>query len=357
MGIERVMTDIIKLPGLIDLHVHLRDPGQTEKEDFYTGTAAALAGGYTTIFDMPNNAEPVTTVARLKQKMEIAKSKIVADLGFHFGSLGDNLDEFEEAKTLACGLKLYLNVTTGNYLLDPGKLLEIFQRWNSKKPILLHAEADIIKTALQITKQTKQPTHVCHVSCKDELEPIIEAKKAGVNVTCGVTPHHLFLTDFDEKRLGNFGLMKPSLKPQSDQDYLWANLDYVDVIESDHAPHTKEQKAEGTFGVPGLESMLPLMLLAESQGRISREDLIKKCYTNPKTIIGLSEDPSTYIEVKAEAYNFSNANLKTKCGWSPFDGHPVFGKISKVVIRDKLVFQDGNILAKPGEARVISTTV
>ncbi|HUD05977.1 MAG TPA: dihydroorotase family protein [Candidatus Saccharimonadales bacterium] len=346
------MNKII-LPGLVDLHVHLRDPGQTQKEDFYTGTSAALAGGYTTVFDMPNNAEAITTTAKLKQKIKIAKNKSVADIGFHFGSLGDNLDQFEEAKKLASGLKLYLNVTTGNYLIDPAHLLKIFRAWNSRKPILLHAEADVIKTALGVTKNTMQPTHVCHVSCKDELLPIIEAKKAGLPVTCGVTPHHLFLTDKAEKRLGNFGLMKPSLKPKSDQDYLWENLEYVDVIESDHAPHTSGEKAEGVFGVPGLETTLPLMLQAERDGKITREELIKKCSTNPRTIVGLKEDSSSYVEVSPESYVFSNDQLKTKCGWSPFAGQVVYGRISKVVLRNKIVFEKGQVLAKPGAARII----
>lgn len=346
----------IKLPGLVDLHVHLRDPGQTHKEDLYTGTVAALAGGFTTIFDMPNNEQPITTVTALKQKINIAKTKIVADVGFYFGSLGDNLAEFEEAKKLACGLKLYLNPTTGNYLLDPAHLLKIFQAWGSPKPILLHAEADVIKSALVITKQTRQPTHVCHISCKAELLPIIQAKKAGLPVTCGVTPHHLFLTNADEKLLGNYGLMKPSLKPKSDQDFLWKNLKYIDVFESDHAPHTHGEKAEGAFGVPGLETTLPLLLQAELEGRISRKDIVKKCSTNPRKIIGLNEDSTSFIEVKLESYKLTNDQLKTKCGWSPFNGRMVFGRVSKVVLRDKTVFKDSEVLAKSGEGNIILKT-
>ncbi|HUC95485.1 MAG TPA: amidohydrolase family protein [Candidatus Saccharimonadia bacterium] len=347
------MADIIKLPGLVDIHVHLRDPGQTQKEDFYSGTMAALAGGYTTVFDMPNNAEPITTVVKLKEKIKIAKTKVVSDIGFHFGSLGDNLSEFEQAKKLASGLKLYLNVTTGNYLLDPSYLLKIFKAWNSKKPILLHAEADVIKTALKITQQTKQPTHVCHVSCRDELMPIIEAKKAGLPVTCGVTPHHLFLSNKDELRLGNYGLMKPALKPKSDQDFLWNNMGYIDVIESDHAPHTRTEKKEGAFGVPGLETTLPLMLQAEREGKITRQDLIIKCSTNPRSIIGLSEDPTTYVEITPEEYKISNAQLKSKCGWSPFDSQSVFGRIKRVVMRGKTVFENGETQVKQGSGRII----
>src|SRR3990167_9198909 len=117
---------MFRLPGLVDLHVHLREPGQTHKEDFYTGTAAALAGGYTTVFDMPNNAVPITTAVSLDQKIKLAKAKAVCDIGFHFGSLGNNLAEFPKVANKAFGLKLYLNMTTGGYLLDPDNLVNIY---------------------------------------------------------------------------------------------------------------------------------------------------------------------------------------------------------------------------------------
>src|SRR5581483_11860086 len=113
--------NMLTLPGLIDLHVHLREPGQTEKEDFITGTSAAIAGGYTTIFDMPNNSIPITTKERLDEKITIAKEKILCDVGFHFGSRGNNIEEFEKVKNTAMGLKLYLNETTGNYLVAENK--------------------------------------------------------------------------------------------------------------------------------------------------------------------------------------------------------------------------------------------
>src|SRR3989344_4242333 len=143
-----------RLPGLVDLHVHLRDPGQTHKEDFYTGTSAALAGGYVAIFDMPNNATPITTLETLEEKIQSAKNKIVCDAGFHFGSLGDYLDEFDKVKGKVFGLKLYLNVTTGNYLLEPDNLVKIYQAWPKSKPILLHAEADIIDTVLEAVRRS-----------------------------------------------------------------------------------------------------------------------------------------------------------------------------------------------------------
>ena len=346
-------TSSFTLPGLVDLHVHLRDPGQTHKEDFLSGTSAALAGGYTDIFDMPNNQEPIVSESALKAKIASAKEQIVCDVGFHFGSLGDNLDEFAKVNDRVSGLKLYLNVTTGNYLLSPEFLTKIFKAWDSPKPILVHAEADVIETVLKVTAETGQKTHICHVSCRAELEPIIRAKQAGLPVTCGVTPHHLFLSEQDEARLGNYGRMKPALKPQSDLDYLWDNLDQVDVIESDHAPHTHAEKDEGAFGVPGLETTLPLLLQAEREGRLSRADIIAKCADNPRRILGLKADPTTSVEVEPVEFEITNDNLQTKCGWTPFAGMTGFGRVKTVTLRGEVVYRDGKVLAKPGSGRLV----
>jgi dihydroorotase len=347
------MSDTITLPGLVDIHVHLRDPGQTHKEDFYTGTSAALAGGYTDVFDMPNNAVPITSLETLNAKIASARRQAVCNIGFHFGSLGDNLDEFDKVRDRVSGLKLYLNVTTGNYLLSPEHLTKIFKAWHSPKPILLHAEADVIETALKVTAATGQTTHVCHVSSRAELEPIIKAKAAGLPVTCGVTPHHLFLTETDEKQLGNYGKMKPALKPQADVDFLWEHFDQIDVIESDHAPHTHAEKAEGTFGVPGLETTLPLLLQAEREGKLTRADITSKCADTPRRILGLDVEPGTSIEVEPVEFEISNENLKTKCGWTPFAGRTAFGRVQTVTIRDEKVYENGKILANPGSGRII----
>src|ERR1700722_6616210 len=117
----------ITLPGLIDPHVHLRDPGQTHKEDFLSGTSAALAGGYTTIIDMPNNLTPITTEERLEAKIKSAAAQTVSDIGFHFGTLGDNFDEFEKVIDKVMGLKIYMNVTTGNFIINAERLIEIYK--------------------------------------------------------------------------------------------------------------------------------------------------------------------------------------------------------------------------------------
>ena len=347
------MTNIIRMPGLIDIHVHLRDPGQTEKEDFTTGTSAALAGGFTTVVDMPNNAEPITTIERLQEKQRIAESKTVADIGFHYGSLGDNLDSFKEASKFAIGLKLYLNKTTGGYLLDVKHLREIYAAWPPGSVVLLHVEEDLIDVAIESIKDIKRPIHICHMPSREILSKIIAAKQAGLPVTCGVCPHHLFLTNDDLDELGVYGDMLPSLKTKQDQEYLWDHLDDIDIFESDHAPHTKQQKEAGAHGVPGLETTLPLLLTAEKQGRITREQIIDKCFTAPAQIFNIPTDDTTYIEVDLDEYEIKNEDLLTKCGWSPFAGQKVSGKVKRVFLHGQLVFENGKVLAIPGSGRVL----
>lgn len=339
----------IKLPGLIDIHVHLRDPGQTHKEDFFTGTSAALAGGFTTVFDMPNNAVPVTTQKLLLEKMKIAKEKAVCSVGFYFGSLGDNLAEFSKVQHLVSGLKLYLNMTTGGFIIDEKYLFNIFKAWNSSKPILLHSEEDMIQQVLNVVRKTGAHSHFCHVSSKHELRQIISAKEEGLPVTCGVCPHHLFLSEEDAKQLGPYGLMKPSLKPKKDVEYLWKHLRFVDVIESDHAPHTKEEKKSKNppFGVPGLETTLPLLLTAVHQKRITMSDIMRLCYNGPRKILNISEDSSSYIEVETDTeYEILNENLFTKCKWSPFHGWKVYGAVERVFIKNKKVFENKKVIRK-----------
>lgn len=365
------MSKII-LPGLIDPHVHLREPGNIQKEDFYTGTAAALAGGYTTIIDMPNNKIPITTFERLNEKITIAKKKIVCDVGFYFGSLGDNLNQFSKVKHKVIGLKLYLNETTGNFLIDKKALERVFIAWfqssslhsnrlHAQKPILLHAEDEAVEYIIKIVERARQHVHFCHISTRSDIIQIIKAKEEGLPISCGVTPHHLFLTEKDVKKLGPFGKMKPPLRSKKDVEFLWKRLNYIDVIESDHSPHTKEEKRgeNPPFGVPGLETTLPLLLTAVSEKRLTVDDIVRLCHDNPSRIFGVHHTNDTYhqsgeIEVGlSKSYIIENKNLLTKCGWSPFEGMKIKGKVSKVFIRGEKVFENGKILVKPGFGKII----
>lgn len=351
---------MITLPGLIDIHVHFRTPGQEEKEDFYTGTKSALAGGFTTVLDMPNNKIPIISKKLLEQKINLAKKNIVCDVGFYFGSLGNNLDQFPQIKSRVFGLKLFLNPTTGNFLIDEKNLTEIYTAWKSHQPILLHCEGQTLPVAIRIIKQTNKKTHICHVSSAMELSQIIQGKQTGLPITCGVTPHHLFLTEEDYKKLGPFGLMKPYLKSQKDQAFLWRNLKFIDVIESDHAPHTKMEK-EGNnppFGVPGLETTLPLLLTAVYAGKLSIDDIIRLCHKNPAKIFNITTDPKTKIEVDTDIqYTINNQLLQTKCSWSPFADRKVTGRVKTVYLHGEKVFDNGQILTKPGSGKIIFPNV
>jgi carbamoyl-phosphate synthase/aspartate carbamoyltransferase/dihydroorotase len=324
---------IIKLPGLIDIHVHLRDPGQTEKEDFSTGSRAALAGGFTTICDMPNNKIPIFTYERLMDKIERAKKTAQCNIYFYFGTLGDNFAEFEKIYQHVVGLKLYLDNTTGGFILNTEKLLSVYNAWKSEKPILLHCEDEHIKTLINIVRQTKKKTHICHIHSRVVLEAIIAAKKEGLPITCGVTPHHLFLTKEDEKRLGTYGLMKPPLPSKEDNNYLWDHLADIDVVESDHAPHTtaEKQSRKPPFGVPGLETTLPLLLDAVNKKRLIVEDIIRLCYDGPRKILNLKESKETVVVDMDAEYIIKGSELKTKCKWTPFEGMKVKGKILQVI--------------------------
>ena len=350
---------MIKLPGLIDIHVHLRDPGQTQKEDITTGTQAALAGGFTMVFDMPNNATPITTTQLLTEKRDLAKKKAVCDIGFHFGSLGENVLEFVSAAPLSMGLKLYLNMTTGGFIIDIPTMQAIYKAWHDvapDKPILLHAESDVMPMVIETLKITSHPTHICHVSSQSELTSILNAKSAGLPITCGVCPHHLFLTVEDQAKMGAYCCMKPTLKNASDAAFLWEHFKDIDVVESDHAPHTREEKdaPNPPFGVPGLETTLPLLLNEVHAGEITVEDIVSKCYTRPTEIFHIPQQQDTYVEVDENtSYEIRNELLFTKCHWTPFMGRTVKGKVMKTVLRGKTVYENGVMNVTPGAIEVL----
>ncbi|EKD85673.1 MAG: CAD protein [uncultured bacterium] len=343
------------LPGLIDPHVHFRTPGQTHKEDFITGTKAAIAGGFTFVIDMPNNKSPIINYKLLVEKKKIAAKQILCDVGFHFGSLGDNLDEFEKVQGKVLGLKLYLNQTTGGFIIDKKNLEKIFKAWPYGKPILVHAEEDVIDLVISVCQKTKKKTHICHVSSREELEKIIKAKGKGLSITCGVTPHHLFLTEKDVRKLKSFGMMKPPVY-DGFKKFVWKNLKHIDCIESDHAPYTVEEKESENFpfGVPNLETTLGLLLTAHSGGLISIKDIVRLCHDGPAKIFGIKQDARIEVD-ESEEWIVKGNDLQTKCKWSPYEGWKLKGKVKKVYIRNKLVFDNGKFLVKPSFARVLSS--
>ncbi len=346
------MTKIIKLPGLIDIHVHLREPGNTHKEDFGTGTKAAVAGGYTIVLDMPNNPEPIVTPEALDNKIQLARNRIYSDVGFHFGATRQSIPHFSEVSDKVFGLKVYMNHTTGPLLVeDINDLEEIFSAWAKEKVLMVHAEAETLAMAITLAKKYKNRLHVCHIAKKMELELVQQAREEGLEITCEVGMHHLYLTSDDTQRLGQFGMMRPPLASKEDQNYLWENIKDIDIIASDHAPHTKEEKHGDKVvnGVPGLETSLPLLLNSINDGRLKIEEIKKMCHDRPREIFGIPEQEDTYVEVDLdEEWTISNEGLFTKAGWTPFEGMKVKGKVKKTVLRGQTVFENGQIV---GEAK------
>jgi carbamoyl-phosphate synthase/aspartate carbamoyltransferase/dihydroorotase len=198
--------------------------------------------------------------------------------------------------------------------------------------------------------------HFCHISERVEIELIRDAKERGLPVTCEVAPHHLYLTEDDIPRLQGLGIMKPPLKRKVDVDALWANFDVIDVIATDHAPHTLAEKQgdNPAFGVPGLETSLPLMLTAVHEGKLTLDRMVDLMHTTPARILRLQPQPDTFIEVDTtHPWTIETARLQTKCGWTPFEGMSVVGAIRSVTLRGQQVLRDGEITAQPGTGRVL----
>ncbi|MFH1863545.1 MAG: amidohydrolase family protein [bacterium] len=348
-------AEYIKLPGLADPHVHLREPGATHKEDFETGTMAAIAGGFTTILDMPNNPEPTIFPEALQRKIVLTGNRIYCDVGFHFGATAKGVEYFEQVKDQVFGLKIYMNHTTGTLLMeDRDELNRVFSRWPREKPVIVHAEGETLATAITFARINDKRLHVAHVATKEDVEMVREAKEEDLPVTCEVTPHHLFLTEADEQALGSFGIMKPSLKTEMDRLALWENLKLgvIDMIATDHAPHTREEKLseKPPFGVPGLETSLPLLLTAVAEDKLTLDQVVELTSTNPRKIFGLPDvrmdETYTLVDLK-KSYLINSNNLKTKCGWTPFEGMRVTGEIRQVVLRGQIVFDGESMLSEP----------
>lgn len=350
------MTDLI-LPGLIDVHTHLRVPGGAHKEDFATGTAAALAGGITLLLAMPNTSPPLTTPAALAAARAAAAADARCDVGLFAGAAPADIDQLPALAPDAAALKIYLNDTFGRLRVDDlPTLVACFQTWPREKLIALHAEKQSVAVAIGLAAIYDRAVHICHVSRREEIELIADAKGRGLPVTCEVTPHHLFLSQADAARLGPLGDMRPVLGAAGDVAALWAHLnDTVDCIATDHAPHTLEEKRSDAPppGVPGLETSLPLMLAAVEDGRLSVERLTALMHDNPRRLFGLPQQPDTRVEVDMTPYTIPAGGWQTKCGWTAFAGLRAGGRVRRVVLRGQVVYEDGAVLAAPGSGKVL----
>jgi len=339
-------------PGFIDIHTHLREPGAIHKENFETGSRAALKGGFTFIADMPNNSIPTISYQRLKQKVSLADKKAICDIGFHYGTTGRNIKSFKKAwqNPRVFGLKIFCNHTTGDLLVNDIVLLEkIFKGWQSQKPILVHAENVEMAALIALANLYKRRLHICHLAQAAEVELVRRAKLRKQQVTAGVCPHHLYLTDKDRKKMGGYAEMKPSLGTKRDQDELWNGLSsgVIDIIESDHAPHTKEEKEQENpaFGIPGLETAVGLMFKAVKDKKIKQSQIINLFHNKAKKIFKIPNQLKTYIEIDpGKEYIVGKEGYEPKCGWSSFAGWKLNGKVEKVVLRGKTLMENGRVI-------------
>jgi carbamoyl-phosphate synthase/aspartate carbamoyltransferase/dihydroorotase len=346
---------MIKIPGMMDPHVHLRSMDWSYKGTFASETAAALAGGYTLILDMPNTPPSTISRAALDRKLAEIDAQAVCDWGIYFGaSQSDNTDQYVGVSGEICGLKIYCNATTGDLLVEDQALRRcIYEAWPADRVIAVHAEGVTILEILDLVRQTGRRTHFCHISTAEEIDSLTRAKNEGLPVSVGVTPHHLYLTQDDIPTLGSLGLMKPELKTRADQKALWdaLALGVVDVVESDHAPHTLDEKRSDRppFGVPGLETTLSLMLLAVQEGRLSMERVVELVAANPRRIFGIPDHPETYTLVDLDqSWVVDDSALRTAARWSPFAGMRLPGRVVEVRIRGTKVFDGQDVLVADG---------
>ena len=356
-GGVNVSGHMLALPGLVDAHVHLRTPGATHKEDVLTGTTAALAGGFVAVLDMPNTTPPTIDGVSFDAKEASFGARAVSDYGLFFGYDGGDVSALRQCANKAVGLKLYLDQTFGEMMLsNSSALASVFEAWPGPGPIAIHAESRSIPHALELARRYSQRLHVCHVPHPDDLVTIDRARQNGTVATCEVTPHHLFLSRRDADRLGPYGLMKPPLLGPRDVGLYWERLDLVDIVASDHAPHTREEKesAAPPPGVPGLETTLPLLLHAVDRDRLSIDRMIELVCTRPVEIFGLSMSSGAGVGVMVDQpYVLPARGYHTRCGWSPFEGKPALGRVETVTLRGQTVWERNCTTVAPGYGRSV----
>jgi dihydroorotase len=396
------LKGLLVLPGLIDAHTHLRDEGKAHKEDFYTGTAAAAAGGIATVLDMPNN-EPVTMSAEaLKNRMKVAERRILVNVGF-FSEFPKNMKEIREIVAEgAVAFKLFMAEQVGGLNIDDEDAMQkAFETVNKLKvPVAVHAEdkallekaksrlksssrddieafleahsekveEEAVKHLLSIVRRAGGHLHFCHVSTEESLNAIVAGKEAGMRITCEATPHHLLLKADDLKKAGTLALTMPPLREKHHSEALWKGISngWIDILGSDHAPHTLEEKKTKSVwdvkvGIPGLETMLPLMLTMVKNKKLSIADLVRLLAEKPAEIFSLKG--KGYIESGNDAdlvvidlkrrFKINSSKFHSKAKYSPFDGWSVEGKPVKTFVNGKLIMDEDEIAADAGSGKIV----
>ncbi len=373
------------IPGVIDDQVHFRDPGLTHKEDLHTGSLACAKGGVTTFLEMPNTNPTTTSVAALHDKLALAASKAVVNYGFYIGATGENVEELQAAERTP-GIKIFIGSSTGNLLVDKQAALErIFAE--TTLPICAHCEdestvranrkrieesggfsshldhssvrdhaAARISTAraIDLAKRHGHRFHVLHVSTADEIELIVDH---GDVITAEVCPHHLFFNVDDYERLGSLVQMNPSIKNKADNEALFAAFasGQIQVIATDHAPHTLEEKdqpyPQSPSGLPAVENSLALMLDQVNRGNCTLERVVSAMCDAPARVWDIVDkgrieegfDADLTLVDMNLTQTIRNEGQLTKCGWSPWHGTSLTGWPVRTIVMGQTVFADGKV--------------
>jgi len=335
----------------------------------------------TTVLGMPNTSPPITDQASFGAALALAARKAVCDYGLYIGATRENI---QTAATVAnaVGLKMYMGSSTGNLLVDRFEdQYAHMLNYPRDRVVAVHAENEeavryfnkqgqyrpplcaALETAraIQLAQSLKRSVHICHLSTAQEMRLVKEAKERGEPVTCEVSPHHLFLSSEIEQHLGSLGRMNPPLRSQEDVDVLWDNIKHIDAIATDHAPHTLDEKRgkNPPAGVPGLETMLPLLLTAVRQKLLDLNELIRLTSAGPaklwkldrKGLLAPGYDADIVLVDPETQWTIEGSKLFSRCGWTPFEGWRVWGRVRQVYLRGHLAFADGRVLAKPGTGR------
>ena len=381
-------TDKVILPGIIDTQVHFREPGSTDAEDLESGSRAAVLGGVTSLFEMPNTNPPTSNLVEFDKKLKLAKNRMHSNYAFYFGATPDNVDQLSKLKNLkgCCGVKLFAGSSTGKLLVDKEADIEKVIS-NSDRIVSIHSEDEEIlnlrkkfirkgdvhshyewrnsecaisstRRVVKIAERYNKQIHVLHVSTKEEVDFLAMHKK---NITFETTPQHLTLYAPDcYNKLGTYAQMNPPLRTKEHYDRLWAAIknDIVDVLGSDHAPHLKENKdkeyPQSPSGMPGVQTIFPVMLDHVNSGRLSLEKLIKLMCENPCRIFGIKNkgfikenfDADLTIVDMNKIQIIKDEMIASKCGWTPFNNYTVKGFPVGTIVNGNLVMSEGKIISK-----------
>ena len=381
-------TDKVVLPGIIDTQVHFREPGSTDAEDLESGSRAAVLGGVTALFEMPNTNPPTSNLVEFDKKLQAAKNRMHSNYAFYFGATPNNTDQLAQLKDVegCCGVKLFAGSSTGNLLVDKEAdiekvisssdrivsihsededIIKLRKKFIKKGDVHSHAEWRNVEVAMSSTRRVvkiaeryNKKIHVLHVTTREEVDFLAMHKK---NVTFETTPQHLTMYAPDcYDKLGTYAQMNPPLRTKEHYDRLWVAIknNIVDVLGSDHAPHLKENKDKEypntPSGMPGVQTIFPVMLDHVNNGKLSLQQLINLMCENPCKIFGIKNkgyikegfDADLTIADMNKEVTIKNEMIASKCGWTPFNNYKVKGFPVGTIVNGHLVMSDGKVVVE-----------